>query len=127
MTMHHPKLEELVRRDPRFPLEAYEFVREAVMHAMRGRGDADLSARQLLAAVPELARREFGMMARTVFRLWGVNSTEDLGEIVANLVSAGLMSAGPNDCRDEFRAAYDLDAALSGEFSIDWPPERLDA
>ena len=26
MTMHHPKLDELVRRDPRYAYEAYEFV-----------------------------------------------------------------------------------------------------
>ena len=32
-TMHHPKLEALVRRDPRYAYEAYEFVFHALRHA----------------------------------------------------------------------------------------------
>ena len=37
--MHHPKLEELARRDPRYPIEAYEFVRDAILHALGETGD----------------------------------------------------------------------------------------
>ena len=47
---------------------------------------------ELLGGVRDLALQEFGLMARTVFRMWGVNSTADFGEIVFNLIDAGLMS-----------------------------------
>ena len=30
--MHHPKLDELIRRDPRYPQEAYQFVYAALAH-----------------------------------------------------------------------------------------------
>src|SRR5437763_454823 len=33
--MHHPKLEELVRRDPRYAYEAYEFVFAALNHTLQ--------------------------------------------------------------------------------------------
>ena len=33
--MHHPKLDEVVRRDPRYAYEAYEFVFAALAHTQR--------------------------------------------------------------------------------------------
>ena len=32
MTMHYPKLDDVVRRDPRYAYEAYEFLFEALKH-----------------------------------------------------------------------------------------------
>ena len=62
--------------------------------------------------------REFGLMARTVFRMWGIERTDDFGEIVFNLVEAKLMSKTDRDCRDDFHAAYDLDQALVDGYQI---------
>jgi uncharacterized repeat protein (TIGR04138 family) len=123
--MHHPKLEELVRGDPRYPIEAYEFIRDAILHALRPSGTSNFSAGQLLRSIPELARREFGMLAPTVFRAWNLRRTADVGEVVGKLVAAGLMTAGPEDTRDDFGDA-DLIAALADEYRIDWPRERLE-
>src|SRR5215813_479558 len=113
----HPKLEELVRRDPRYPLEAYEFVFAALTHTQRllGRnaspepGQEDehhVSGQQLLQGVRDLALREFGLLARTVFRMWGINRTDDFGELVFNLVEANLMSKTNEDDRADFRGIY---------------------
>jgi uncharacterized repeat protein (TIGR04138 family) len=123
--MHHPKLEQLVQRDPRYPIEAYEFIRDAILHAMRPGGTGHFSAGQLLRSIPELARREFGMLAPTVFRSWNLRRTADVGAVVGNLVAAELMEAGPDDARDDFGDA-DLIAALTDEYRIDWPRERLE-
>lgn len=127
--MTHPRLEEIVRGDPRYPIEAYEFVREAILHALRPAGGdgGHFSAGQLLRSIPELARREFGLLAPTVFQAWNVRRTPDVGAIVANLVAAGLMTAGPDDGRDDFGEAFDLQAALRDEYRIEWPStERLE-
>ena len=35
MTMHHPKLADLVRRDPRYAYEAYEFLFAALAHTQK--------------------------------------------------------------------------------------------
>src|SRR5438067_10905554 len=80
----HPKLEEMVRRDPRYPLEAYEFVFAALTHTQRQLGrnpspepghedEHHVSGQQLLEGIRDLALREFGLLARTVLRLWGIN------------------------------------------------------
>jgi uncharacterized repeat protein (TIGR04138 family) len=130
--MHHPKLDEVVRRDPRYAYEAYEFVYAALRHAQRmlGReppaeteqsreGDYHVSGRQLLEGVRDLAQREFGLMARTVFRTWGINNTADIGEIVFNLVAANLMSKTDEDNRDDFRDVFDFDQVLVLDYRID--------
>src|SRR5262249_2399004 len=81
MSIRHSRLEEIVRRDPRYPYEAYDFVLTALEYtqkrlnrASKERGPAapdprqqDVSALEWLEGVRQLALREFGLMARTVF------------------------------------------------------------
>jgi uncharacterized repeat protein (TIGR04138 family) len=135
--MRHPKLEEVVQRDPRYTYEAYEFVFAALAHTQRTLGrvppvekaeerDYHVSGRQLLEGVRDLALREFGLMARTVFRSWGINNTADVGEIVFNLVAANLMSKTDEDNRDDFRDVYDLDQVLVRDYQIDVKEEEED-
>src|SRR5579871_4525738 len=97
--LFHPKLAEIVCKDPRFPYEAYEFVFSALTYTQKAlglnrdaAGENHVSGRQLLEGMRDLALDEFGMMARTVFHLWGIRRTDDVGEIVFNLVEANLLS-----------------------------------
>jgi uncharacterized repeat protein (TIGR04138 family) len=132
MTMFHAGLAELVRRDPRYTYEAYEFLYEALNHTqkMLGRLPAGevaeeaerqhhVSGPELLAGIRDLALREFGLMARTVFHMWGIQRTDDFGEIVFNLVEAGLMSKTDSDTRQDFHDVYDLEQALVAGYRIE--------
>lgn len=129
-------LEDVVKRDPRFAYEAYEFTFLALEHTQKLLGRAPrkeseaagataegesahhVSGPELLRGVRDLARREFGLMARTVFKLWGVNCTGDFGDIVFNLIEAGLMSKTERDERGDFRDVFDLDDALADGYVI---------
>jgi uncharacterized repeat protein (TIGR04138 family) len=123
-------LEEIVRGDPRYSYEAYEFVFAALAHTQKmlghdpepGEEDESevhhVSGPELLAGARDLALREFGLMARTVFRLWGINRTADFGEIVFNLIEANLMSKTERDDRADFADVYDLDEALLQGYHI---------
>lgn len=121
----------VVRRDPRYAYEAYEFVFQALEHTQKvlGREPPDqrtdpaesrhhVSGRQLLEGIRDLALQEFGRMARVVFRLWGIHRTDDFGEIIFNLIEAELMSKTAEDTRDDFHEVYDLDEALLTGFRI---------
>jgi uncharacterized repeat protein (TIGR04138 family) len=135
--MPHPKLEEIVRRDPRYAYEAYEFVFAALAHTQKRLGkvppegggpepaDYHVTGRDLLEGARDLALKEFGLMARTVFRLWGINATDDIGNIVFNLIDAELMSRTDRDTREEFHAVFDLDDALVKNYRI--ALEEIDA
>src|SRR5438105_4968289 len=112
MSTYFPKLAEIVRKDPRYAYEAYQFVQEALEFTQRKLGrspkpdvpeevDPQHHVRgwELVDGIRELALREFGLMARTVFRLWGIEKTDDFGEIVFNLVASNLMSKTDEDDR----------------------------
>lgn len=134
MTMHLARLAEVVRRDPRYAYEAYEFVFQALRHAqaLLGKTPPELLAEEagpehhvtgpeLLEGIRDLALREFGLMARVVFHLWGVDRTGDFGEIIFNLIEERLMSKTEEDCRQDFQDVYDLDEALVRGFRIELP------
>jgi uncharacterized repeat protein (TIGR04138 family) len=133
MTLFHAGLADVARRDGRYAYEAYEFTFQALHHTqkrlgreppedVRGQPPAEsqyhVSGPELLQGVRDLALREFGLMARTVFRLWGIRGTADFGEIVFNLIDAGLMSKTGEDRREDFCNVYDLDEALVNGFRI---------
>ena len=134
MTVFHPGLMEVVQRDPRYAYEAYEFLFQALYYTQKALGreppeptpgetpQADnryhVSGKELSHGIKDLALREFGLMARTVFRQWGVERTDDFGEMVFNLVEASLLSKTDEDCRADFHNVYDLDQALQQNFSI---------
>jgi uncharacterized repeat protein (TIGR04138 family) len=135
MTLFHAGLMEVVERDPRYAYEAYEFLFHALHHTQKllGREPPDategemptpvdkrhhVSGRELVQGVRDLALREFGLMARTVFCQWGIQRTDDFGEMVFNLVEAGLMSKTDEDTRADFHDVYNLDQALVQDFVI---------
>jgi uncharacterized repeat protein (TIGR04138 family) len=132
MTIFHPDFAEIVRKDPRYAYEAYEFVFDALDHtqkmlkrvppkdAERSEGDTryHVSGPELVEGIRDLALREYGLMARTVFHRWGIQRTGDFGEIVFNLIEAGLMSKTDQDTREDFRDIYDLDQALVQDYRI---------
>jgi uncharacterized repeat protein (TIGR04138 family) len=130
--MHHNALAEVVRKDPRYAYEAYEFVFSALHHTQKmlgrparaqsggeiGEPQHHVSGTDLVQGIRDLALREFGLMARTVFRLWGISSTDDFGEIVFNLVESNMMSKTDEDRRADFHAVFDFDQALVHDYRI---------
>jgi len=132
--MRHPEIAEIVRRDRRYAYEAYEFVFEALNHTQRMFGRAPdkdeplgaehhVSGREILKGAVDLARDHFGFMARTVFQQWGLRRTDDLGELVFNLIEAGLLSKTDTDSRTDFQDVFDLDRALVESYSINLSDE----
>ena len=114
---------------PSYRREAYGFVVAALGHTVDAlpadrRADPErrhLSGQELLRGTVDLARREFGLMAPTVFREWGVLSSTDVGEIVFQLVEAGQLSARGEDRREDFAGGIDLERALSEAMDLGVP------
>jgi uncharacterized repeat protein (TIGR04138 family) len=131
MSTYQVRLAKVVERDPRFTYEAYEFLFAALTYTQRqlGRTPQDdevpagpqyhVSGRELVEGIRSLAVREFGLMAKVVFRMWGIRNTGDFGEIVFNLIEEGLMSKSEDDNRADFQDVYDLDRGLLQEFKIE--------
>lgn len=105
---------EIVRKDPRYEPDAYFFLREALdftskllnkPHAGPGR---HLSGAELLDGIRKFALQEYGPMALTLLKTWGITRTEDVGEIVFNLVESGKLGKTDNDKREDFANGYDF-------------------
>lgn len=129
----HDGIEERIRavrrRDRRFARNAYDFVLDALDHTMVRLGkdektgeDRHVGGRELLDGIGDLAAQQFGPMAALVFQRWGITSPEDFGEIVFNLVDAGLLSRRAEDSRLDFATDQDFETQFEHRFR-----ERLDA
>jgi uncharacterized repeat protein (TIGR04138 family) len=145
----HP-LAKLLREDPRYKLEAYVFVFEALNYAHNvlglgeprkasgksaarsARRDAGeqqaeeenerhLTGQQLCEAIRQYALEQYGRMAKCVLNSWGVYSTSDFGEIVFNLIRIEQMRKTPEDKREDFDNVFDFDKDLVENFKISIP------
>ena len=115
-------LETIVARDPRFTADAYHFIREALDHTQKIVAKASkgasrhVSGHELLDGIRDYALKLYGPMTPTVFADWGIRACEDFGEIVFNLVEAGLLSKTQKDSREDFKGGYDFDEAFRKPF-----------
>ena len=115
-------LRQIARDDPRYDLDAYLFLREALDLAVRlfnkpAEGPArHVSGRELLEAVRQHALQEYGPMARRVLESWGVRTTDDFGEIVFNMVGHGVLGKTEEDKKEDFRGCYDFTDAFDKPF-----------
>ena len=125
------RLMAVVRTDPRYAYEAYEFVFQALEHTQKALGHDlpdettdpneprhHVTCRQLLEGIRDFAIIEFGLMAPVVFRMWGIQRTDDFGAIVFNLIEAKLMSKAAQDSPADFQGVFALDDSLTQDFRI---------
>lgn len=112
-------LKEVLRKDTKYRREAYHFVFEALDFTIKKIGQRrHVGGQELLEGVREYAIKQFGMLARMVFNSWGVYKTDDFGEIVFNLVKAGLMGKTDRDSKDDFKDGFDFDQAFGEKGTI---------
>ena len=130
----------LVKEDPRYSLEAYDFVRRALSYAqdelmMSGEQaegkehdpeedeERHLTGQQLCDAIRRFALDQYGYMARVVLKTWGITCTGDFGEIVYNMIRVEQMRKSPSDRREHFDDVYDFKEAFVDSYQIQPPNE----
>ena len=113
----------LRQRDRRYSRNAYFFVLDALDYTIEdlGRqrevGEArHVGGREVLAGARELGASQFGPMAGIVFERWGIHRTEDVGEIVFNLIEIGLLSRRAEDTRLDFMDGSDFHHAFEEKY-----------
>ena len=106
-------LDALITRDRRYHREAYTFVL-AVLHDIVHRLERPrhISGQELLEGLRRYALDQYGPMARAVLNMWGIHTTEDIGEIVFSLVDARLLGKSATDSKDDFKTLYSFEEAF---------------
>ena len=118
---------QIVRKDGRFSPQAYYFIFDALDYTIgRMRKVRHVTGRELLEGIREYATEHFGFLARTVLEEWGISGTVDFGDLVFNLVDAGLLSRTEKDTREDFEDIFDFEEAFENEFRRSLAEVRLD-
>lgn len=109
----YQKVEELLKGDPRYKADAYEFLMQALHFTQKKLNrKGHVTGKELLGGIKEYALDKFGPMARAVFEHWGITKTDDFGEIVFNMVENNLMGKTDKDLKEDFRGVYDFKEAF---------------
>lgn len=117
----------LVKAGASHPVEAYSFVRRGLDATLRRRLEAEygdgsalaigeprhLSGQELALGLRETAIEDYGMLAHSVLRHWGVCRTEDFGRLVYTMIDAGLLSRSADDRIEDFAGVYEFDEAFA--------------
>jgi uncharacterized repeat protein (TIGR04138 family) len=118
-------LDRILQRDRRYAREAYAFVHEALQFTVQRTGrKGHVTGRELCEGMCEFALAQFGRLARTVLDQWGVRKSEDVGEIVFNMVEVGLLKKREEDAREDFVGAVNFEEALDHAFELHLKPEE---
>lgn len=106
-------IEHIVKRDARYKIDAYNFVLQALNYTVsKLKKSRHVTGRELLEGIRQYVKEQFGPMARTVLEHWGINFTEDFGNIVFNLVDAKILSKTEEDSIEDFKDGYDFKEAF---------------
>ncbi len=128
MTKTWNKIKEIIKKDPRYLPQAYQFVFEALDYTTNILGKSQhkttdlerhVTGKQLMEGVRQYAIKQFGFMALTLFEQWGIKQGEDFGNIVFNLVENGLMGKTETDTIEDFKNIYDIKKVFDEEFRFD--------
>lgn len=125
-------VEEIVKTDPRYTTEAYEFVSEAVVYTAQKlernphSTNRHISGHELLDGIRQYAIEQFGPMAGEILKSWGINDSISIGNIVFNMVNKKLLGANSNDSINDFKEGFDFEEAFSKPFRPDKGKKELE-
>jgi uncharacterized repeat protein (TIGR04138 family) len=120
-------LDSIVATDPRYQRDAYVFLRDALdfttkqQKKVKGVSVRHVTGPELLDGVRRYALKEFGPLVMTVFDNWGIRSCEDVGNIVFNLIGAGVFGKTEDDSIEHFKNVYDFEEAFVKPFAPQKP------
>lgn len=77
-----------------------------------------VSGQELCEAARRYGLQQYGYLAPTVLGSWGIRRTDDIGEIVFNMIGIGQMRKTRADKRDDFRDIFRFDEAFSRDLAF---------
>jgi uncharacterized repeat protein (TIGR04138 family) len=118
--------DDIIQKDSRYKAQAYTFVLTALEVAReQTKKPTHVTGQELCYGFRSLAISEFGIMAKSVLESWGIKKTDDIGEIVYNMIDAGLLSKTDEDKIEDFHNIFDFEKVFDKEYLFekkDLPP-----
>ena len=106
-------IEDICVKDSRYKADAYEFMMQALYFTQKKmKRQGHMSAVELLGGIRDFAAQQYGPMAKTLLYHWGINKTDDFGNIVFNMIERKVLSKTENDSAADFKNVYDFEKAF---------------
>jgi uncharacterized repeat protein (TIGR04138 family) len=105
---------DIIAKDNRYDARAYALVMD-VIHFL-GQDGKHMSAEDIMDEFKERALDQYGPLAYTVLREWGVTRCEDIGEMMFNLTEGRRVRKDENDTPESFLGGYDFKDAFLGPY-----------
>jgi len=104
------EFENLLKRDTRYPGEAYEFINHYISK------NGDVTASELVDKIITEMKDKYSCLGGLLMENLGIRSVSDIGNIVYYLIDLGQANASENDSRGDFEGIYG-DKQISEFFS----------
>jgi uncharacterized repeat protein (TIGR04138 family) len=112
----------ILKREKRFDPHAYFFLKEALDFTLKRIAEGNggkarhVSGPELLAGYRDFALEQFGPMASTLMKEWGVRKCLDVGDMVFLLIEEQVFGKQDSDRREDFSEAFDFEESLETPF-----------
>jgi uncharacterized repeat protein (TIGR04138 family) len=112
----------ILKREKRFEPHAYFFLKDALDFTLKrvaeqnGGQPRHVSGQELLDGFRDLALEQFGPMASTLMREWGLRQCQDVGDMVFHLIDEQVFGRQDSDRREDFSGNFDFEEALVTPF-----------
>lgn len=119
----------------KYPIPAYQFLLAALRHTQEKLGrlrqaaeaegitvteeQAHVSGQELCEGFREYACEHLGLMALTVLHSWRIRATDDIGEMVFELIDRGEMRKTEQDQLSDFSEVFKFEEAFDRNYHID--------
>jgi len=116
------EIRKIAKKDKRYDVEAYYFVLESLGYYLKKKNIPEgthITGQELSWAVRDYALESFGPMAKFTLNSWGIKETLDIGNIVYNMIDAGLMRKKDEDSLADFYNVYDFEEAFDYKYKIE--------
>ena len=108
---------DIIAKDDRYDSRAYDFVLRVIAEASSA-AKGHVSGQELLGVFRDLALDAYGPMARAVLADWGLDSCEDVGEVVFNLYRSKRIGKTDSDSIDDFIGGYNFEEEFLGPYRV---------
>ena len=114
MIKFYDLVEEICIKDKRYKPDAYEFVLGGLGFTQKKlKKITHVSGVQLAGGLRDYAINQYGALASRVLSYWGINQTQDFGNIVFKKKKKKLLSKTKEDSLLDFDTVYDFEVAFS--------------
>lgn len=116
--------DQVIRKDGRYPVDAFEFLAEGMTRAVKTvYGDkppapganCHVTGKQVCLSLRELALERWGFLAKNVLTHWNIRTTLDFGQMVYLMINSGFMHKTDEDSLEDFRNVFSFEEAFAAQ------------